>query len=819
MHSVPHHGRAPVHPGFLPLLIQTIENPPQNKWKIRLCALETVEATLVNIHKQTPSQVKSLMASLVKVLVTSCKDARKEVKEQAAKSLAHVGKMVTCNEIAAVSEKVINCLVNFGNSSLATETLYLIANTTFLSYVDAASFALLYPIAARAMKERDFSGKKNGIMIVGAAVVLIEDPLILEPYMPDFLPQIKELALDPTFEIAREAAKTLASMGKNVEGLFDDDLLPWAMAKLESCGGGDPHHALNERNGAAIFLSEAVACQPQRYEDILMTHIAPRLLVDPLSTSTSPQENKTFPERRHGGYAALETLCRTDGFEVFARDRCFMWVLHGLQDPSFLVHDVAYTTGQTMVQELGGLSADFFALPLADAILSFPDQPATRDSLSPKGMALGLFRKLIEKVSEARKFGQDMLSMDCCSWKTRLVFVCLLLITRGDDDHEVRRQSNKLLSEQIQSIIKAHADVRPEFLGCLKAITESSKESKSGVRKRRQAENALVKEFELFSEDEEERSAERKKQMACADPSKNVLPDLDWDALVQEQARRNEDLAAGAKASTVAQTSSTTDQSSPPTGAPGRASKNVLELEHLSWAQIPGFLNAWLAHHKDLAGKFANARTPLLSCILEAKNAETALSALRLEKLASLVDEKTFNEQIKNTLVKEIFNKYSPKKRSSVQDEADVLCHVEDLILMYGGGNKLLQDTTLELRKNRRYGVVGRNGTGKTTLMNLIADKGVPGISEVGLSGRSETISPGRKPTTMVFLYNVKLGRKLFRSSIPRFPTPPLVRGGRTRTRTTLHRPTRFLKFEISRSTWWNRAGGSFTVVPAESSE
>merc|ERR1711998_641663 len=47
---------------------------------------------------------------------------------------------------------------------------------------------------------------------------------------------------------------------------------------------------------------------------------------------------------------------------------------------------------------------------------------------------------------------------------------------------------------------------------------------------------------------------------------------------------------------------------------------------------------------------------------------------------------------------------------------------------MYGGGHMLLKDTTFALKRGHRYGVVGRNGTGKTTLMNLLAKKGIPQI-------------------------------------------------------------------------------------------
>jgi ATPase subunit of ABC transporter with duplicated ATPase domains len=52
------------------------------------------------------------------------------------------------------------------------------------------------------------------------------------------------------------------------------------------------------------------------------------------------------------------------------------------------------------------------------------------------------------------------------------------------------------------------------------------------------------------------------------------------------------------------------------------------------------------------------------------------------------------------------------------------LIHVENLLLMYGGGAEpLLKDTILRLEMGHVYGIVGRNGCGKTTLMRMLANK------------------------------------------------------------------------------------------------
>ena len=45
-----------------------------------------------------------------------------------------------------------------------------------------------------------------------------------------------------------------------------------------------------------------------------------------------------------------------------------------------------------------------------------------------------------------------------------------------------------------------------------------------------------------------------------------------------------------------------------------------------------------------------------------------------------------------------------------------------------GSGADLLSDSNLTLSKGRRYGLLGRNGCGKTTLLELLSQRGIPGI-------------------------------------------------------------------------------------------
>jgi elongation factor 3 len=63
-----------------------------------------------------------------------------------------------------------------------------------------------------------------------------------------------------------------------------------------------------------------------------------------------------------------------------------------------------------------------------------------------------------------------------------------------------------------------------------------------------------------------------------------------------------------------------------------------------------------------------------------------------------------------------------------VEEEGEDICNTE-FSLAYGG-KILLHNTKLHLKRGRRYGMVGKNGVGKTTLMRNIASKSVEGLPE-----------------------------------------------------------------------------------------
>jgi ABC-type dipeptide/oligopeptide/nickel transport system ATPase subunit len=64
---------------------------------------------------------------------------------------------------------------------------------------------------------------------------------------------------------------------------------------------------------------------------------------------------------------------------------------------------------------------------------------------------------------------------------------------------------------------------------------------------------------------------------------------------------------------------------------------------------------------------------------------------------------------------------------AAADNSADVHLKNFDLPNLRGGGTDLLQNASLTLARGRRYGLMGRNGCGKTTLLTFIAQRSIEG--------------------------------------------------------------------------------------------
>lgn len=663
------HGRATV--CFLQPLLEAVAKPPGGKWKIKVGALDVLENLVLCLRETCPKQTASALPRIVPVLRDCLTDMRVEVKTKAKAILTTVGKWVTCPEVRSISDDLIACLVDSANMKAANEMLNRVANMTFLHYVDAASFALLFPLVSRAMKERAQDAQQKGMMIVGASALLIAEPtVILPPYLPVLIPLVKELLSEPQTTLQREAAKCMGTLCLALPHTRDHDLLPYMLQHLEQ-DKGSVELAENDRTGAALGLCEVIAQIPRFMNVILLT----------VGQRTVGKDAKTA-EKKAGAYTMLEHLAKNDGI-VGPLSNIWPWVLFGLRDDSPLVRSHAYLAAKSIVHEVGAPNVDVLLPPLIDAVLTFTEHDS-------RDLAMQLFSQMCDRLSESRKFGQDLLSMDCATLRSRVALVCLIQISRTDEDPAVRRHAGLLWKEGIQSGPKAKKEVMTPLMCTLKDML------KSPIAAKARAAQMCVTEMEAAGDIE----AGQVQEQTC----KGVFYTVDWNNLESsvEDVRRASHIAAGEDPTHAPEVDDTV----------GWDELEGLTRDALKGVRFPGWSEVEFLH------------ALIVSTALESHNADEAVNAC-VEELA----DPKLREPL-TQVYKKVYANYQPEGAGVVHDDHDLICKVDDLMLMYGGGHLLLKNTTLELRKGHRYGVVGRNGAGKTTLMNLIANGGVAKMPE-----------------------------------------------------------------------------------------
>lgn len=103
---------------------------------------------------------------------------------------------------------------------------------------------------------------------------------------------------------------------------------------------------------------------------------------------------------------------------------------------------------------------------------------------------------------------------------------------------------------------------------------------------------------------------------------------------------------------------------------------------------------------------------------------------------------------------------------TAVDNSADVHLHKFDLPNLRGGGPNLLDNASLTLARGCRYGLLGLNGCGKTTLLTFLASRQLPGVVPKNMSMllvRQEVMGNEASAIETVLLSDVK------RESVKRF--------------------------------------------------
>jgi len=660
----------------LPVLIDFIGAGAAGKWKVKTQTLGILKEVMRRMLEPQccPKQLGIMMPKVMAAVRGAVGDARKEVKKEADLFLRYIGQELAVNpEIRGMSEGIIESILDSANMDKAAETLSKLGNTTFMNTVDSISFGLIFPVVTRAMREQTHESKMKGVKVVGAAVNLIADPEVLDPYVAELLPLLKECLLHPTHGISREAAKSFGSLAQGLPVLCAEDLMPWLFEQMASQETNEDVSEV-ERRGAAQGLAEVLLARRDLFPYHFYKTIIPRI--------KSGKTNET----KAGALAFIQFIAHL-GPQAFVPHvpRCLQTVLDALNEESEVVTKQATAALKVLIEEYGS-AYPHILLPRVQQSLFFATEEA-------RGFAMQAFFALCEKIAEAMKFGQDFLSMDALTIYYRHSLLSSIFIARNAEDHDVRRMSTLLWKEKVQSGPKAKAEILPFLLRVLKTLKESSNPVQMRAAKQCLAE--LVKEGDTD------------------EAMTNVEALAGVDGVIFAQAEADNDTEPPVEAAIE-----------PPAPQPLRAQllRERVEIE-VAAATLPNPLRRYL-------------EVVLASCCAESQTRASAEAAAE-EELRPIADKKEMEAKgsalaalgVKELLDK-VFEGVADEKDRAVNigSDPDALVRVENLRMMYGGGNLLLKDTTLELKRGHRYGVVGRNGAGKTTLMNTVASGGISQI-------------------------------------------------------------------------------------------
>mmetsp|Transcript_51568 Transcript_51568/g.111983 ORF Transcript_51568/g.111983 Transcript_51568/m.111983 type:complete len:1157 (+) Transcript_51568:87-3557(+) len=669
----------------VPALLDGME---AKQWKTKAACIEVLSPCLKQMGEHTPVQLGRVLPLIVPKLAECALEVRAEIRNATGSILREIGAMVASPEIKKLSQELVTALAEPTNQKHTQAVLAKMGNQTFLSLIDPASLSLLMPVVVRGLKERDATSKKWSAQIFGSTAMLVQDVDSIKPFLKTVMPMLQASLTDPVAEVVREAAKAFGVLEHVLPEYSEQHCLPWLFKKLRA---GE----IGEQLGSSLALAEM--------DKTKQADLFPEIQVGAMDDKASV---------RRGFLELMEAMPHAMKMDFVPYiKRLFPYMLNGINGDKEKDEDAGLKSATSLVQRFGDLCPDHLLPGFETAYMAslHSDSPEERNRFQViRDKCAMLLGKLVDKVLEHKKFGQDLLTTDECSTKeVRENILLMVFIMRFDQDASVKRYANgawknaggapKLQKQIMPRIEKELARMRAGELGlgaqkfAAKIIDE------------------LVKAGDMEAPTGDEPA-----------PAERFVFSLPTDRVEGSKAAK---IVAGTLDDGVSGPMSFTRQVS---GGQG-GTEEVVET------------------HEALAGqatevrRFANIL--LGSLILEgrkkkhtgAKIVATAKQAIEhfLEVHGENVDQiKDKLEDLAEKCVRAGLGENFDAHGDTGDGDEEMLLYVENLLLMYGAGHLLLKDTTLEMKKNHRYGVVGQNGAGKTTLMKEIASHRIVGMPE-----------------------------------------------------------------------------------------
>jgi len=681
------HGVASV---VIPQLLLGIDD--KKSWKKKVGCIEVLAPCLKQMQN-TPAQLALSLPHIVPKLAEAALEVRAEIRTATAAVLREIGALVASPEIKKLSQDLVTALAEPTNQKHTQAVLAKMGNQTFLSLIDSASLSLLMPVVVRGLKDRDSASKKWAAQIFGSTSMLVADIETIRPYLKTVTPMLQAALTDPVAEVQREAAKAFGILEQVLPDYSRAQNQPWLFEKLRN-------GQIGEQLGASLAISEVLLKMDQSLVPELMPEI------EAGGIDAKGPVRRGFLELMDAMPHAMKM-----GFVPFIA-RLFPVMLMGITGDKEKDEDAGHKAALSLVARFGDLCPELL-LPAFEAVYAATLHGDTAEERNRQQIvrerSAAILGKVADKVLEHKKFGQDLLTTEECSTKaTREYLLCLVFIMRSDADAAVKRFANGTWKTA-----GGAPKVQKAIMPALDNLLLKMRAGDLGLGAQKLSANIiaeLVKAGDMDSPSGDEPAPAARYTMAAPKD--------------RNEGSKAAQIAAGKCTEDVPEEDSAFGRQ---TSGGASAAAELLQ-SHAVFGKLPADAIAHcntVAASVILEGKKKKMSGPkIASAIAENLKASVDLSGSEVEEVCKELP--AVAESVARAALGEAFDATA----GAGDNDDEVLLRVENLLLMYGAGHLLLKDTTLEMRKNQRYGIVGQNGAGKTTLMKEIAHHRIVGMPQ-----------------------------------------------------------------------------------------
>ncbi len=656
----------------LPAVLKSVHD--KKKWKVQAAAIEVL-AGIIERMAAAPRQLASMLHDIIPVCIAASKEIRKEIKNAATDVLQSVGQSVGNPEIRSVSDSVVKALIDPSDQKLSQDVLMKLGSTTFMNYVDANGLAVLVPILVRALREREQKSRKWASQILGSCIKLVADVDFLFPYLEDLMPLMKNALVDETPEVQREAAKAFGHFAHGLPEVWKSDIKPYLTSLRSSKEETD-------RYGAALALSYC-------YFSFGKEEIAPIL------EQTYKGVLSESAQIRHTCFEILDILPALFK-EDFAMhiEKTMYFILTGTNDDDDKAREASVRAASSMIGYFGPMVPQLMFPMLQD---SYFNSAMLEDRLQ----VVQHVNQLALKILENKKYGQDLLSTECGPEETRQqIAAFLFMVWKADSDGVIIRASSWKTIGGSAKMLTACREVYAQLFAAMRKTDKKP---------------AFVDSFDTII---------AKVSTGIEDNKICTKDEFEADIAKAEPVDLFRELSGSVRAKKQRADGESGGESTAPPSESGEEgeSHNVQQLLKRA-AEVCG------SSIVQLGVPMAEAQAKYVEAVIVCCLIEMTKKNAFAKKVADILKDVFPELSAREDLLADMFHQMHPHTPDDeLDDGGEELIRVDGLMLMYGGGHLLLKDTTLRICKGRKYGIVGHNGCGKTTLMKQLAASNVSGM-------------------------------------------------------------------------------------------